>query len=358
MQSLYQFFYNSLPVKNETQRKLLYTFTEEEYVAIRALERKSIIISACIGAMGVIFLFLPQYLWPQLFPYKLINVFNKTYQVPVVFVLYGGLLALLEIVALTFINIYFIHQTGVVTGFINKTNKQEAANQKLLLNIANERTTKIKPAYCINPMLGLSRQAIFTAFVLQKAKGVLSNAIIKALIGRLGGRFAIKAVQNMIGIPVYAFWDAWAARKIMRRTRAVIMGQNLINDLFEHLPKPVNTSADFKALLYNSLQYIATTKRYYHENHNLLTVKVFERYNLKSENVISSNKDFITRLKAAPVLERSVCAKIMLTGWLLDESIYEREKMHIDTLYNMGLLLMILLKLEVYTCSSCRADQL
>ena len=125
-------------------------------------------------------------------------------------------------------------------------------------------------------------------FVLQKAKGAFSNVFIKAIAGRLAGRFTFQLVQNMLGIPVYAILDAWAAKSIMRKTRAVIMGQNLIADLFAHLLKPVIASKNLKAVLYDCLQYIATSERYYHENHNLLTEKVFKRYSLNINFMIKA----------------------------------------------------------------------
>ena len=337
MTSPYQAFYTSLPIKKEKHREALYIFSNAERKMIERLEWKAILLSAFIGAMGVIFLYLPKQIWPALFPCQSLQIFGEIYRTPLLFTMYGGLLALTEILVLTFVNIYYIHETSVATGFINKGNKYDIARQNMLLNIANSKTTKANAKYGINPLMGLSKQTIFVIFVLQKAKGALSNVFIKALAGRLGGRFTFQLVQNMLGIPVYAFWDAWAARGILRKTRAVIMGQNLIADLFTHLPKPVIATENFKMVLYECLQYIATSKRYYHENHNLLTEKVFERYGLSINLHDKSPANFIERLKALPETERAICTKIMLTGWLLDESIYEREKMHISALHKQGI---------------------
>ena len=174
--------------------------------------------------MGVILLYLPKQFWPTLFPNQSLQIFNKIYQLPILFSIYGGLLALIEILALTLVNIYYIHETSVVTGFINKGNKDEKMRQNMLLNIANSRTTKANARYGINPLMGLSKQTILMVFVLQKAKGALSNVFIKALAGRLGGRFTFQLVQNMLGIPVYVFLDAWAARRVSnsKQNRSVL----------------------------------------------------------------------------------------------------------------------------------------
>ena len=286
----------------------------------------------------MVLLYLPQYLRPHIFPPATFAFRGRAFQLPIWFLAYSGLLAGLEIFFLTLQNIYFIHKTGIVTGFLHKGNKNDAAVKAMVLGIANSKTTKADAKYGINPFLGLSRRTVLTIVLLQKAKGMLSNAIVKAAAGRLGGRFALQIVQNMLGIPVYAFWDAWATRAVLRRARAVIMGQNLIRHLFAQLPPVTDTSAGFKALLFDSLQYVATSKRYYHDNHNLLTGQLFERYGLDPQCQDASPQDFIARLKAAPAAQRSICARVMLTGFLLDERLTAREELHVHALKKAGLL--------------------
>lgn len=338
MQSPYLSFYNRLPIKKERLRDDLFLFTKQEVKEVRRIEQKAILVAAFVGAMGVVVLYLPQYFWPQLFPDQQLRLFGKSIAVPFLFSVYGGLLAVLEIFVLTLLNVFFVHETSVATGFLHKKNKAEAATQNLVLNIAKSKTTKAEAKYGINPFLGLNQQTIFTIVLLQKVKGMLSNALVKALAGRLGGRFMIQIVKNMLGIPVYAFWDGWATRAVLRKARSVIMGQNLINHLFTNLPPISNHSLEFKALLYDSLQYIAASKRYFHDNHNLLTERLFERYGLHKTAQFESQKDFIQRLKATPAAERRICGMVMLTGFLLDERVPAREQLHIHLLYKAGII--------------------
>lgn len=338
MQSPYLSFYNRLPIKKELHRDELFLFTKKEVKEVRRIEQKAILIAAFVGAMGVVFLYLPQYFWPRLFPDQQLHLFGKSIAVPLLFLVYGGLLAVLEIFVLILLNIFFVHETSVATGFLHKQNKAESATQNLVLNIAKSKTTKAEAKYGINPFLGLNEQTIFTIVLLQKVKGMLSNALVKALAGRLGGRFMIQIVKNMLSIPVYGFWDGWATRAVLRKARSVIMGQNLINHLFDNLPPVSNDSQEFKALLYDSLQYVATSKRYFHDNHNLLTERVFERYSLDKTAQFESQKNFIQRLKVMPDAEKGICGMVMLTGFLLDERIPAREQLHIHQLYKAGII--------------------
>ncbi|MGL6269693.1 MAG: LBF_2804 family protein, partial [Chitinophagaceae bacterium] len=142
MRKIYSIFYRLLPVTKVNVDDELYLLNEDEITAIRKREQIAIVISAIIGALGVILLYVPYYAFPDWFLSIPFTLFGKKIEVPVAFILYSILLVGIEIFLLTFLNIWCAHEIAVATGFLNYENKRHPEKHNLLLDIGLEKKNK------------------------------------------------------------------------------------------------------------------------------------------------------------------------------------------------------------------------
>jgi hypothetical protein len=128
---IYHLFYRLLPIKKVTTDNQLFLLTEEEIKTICNKEKTAVWTAAFIGAMGVLLLYVPQYLVPKWFAVTSITLFKKTFAVPVVMLLYTVVLVIIEIMLLTFLNIWCAHEIAAATGFLNRPRKKGQRNFKI-----------------------------------------------------------------------------------------------------------------------------------------------------------------------------------------------------------------------------------
>jgi len=162
--------------------------------------------------------------------------------------------------------------------------------------------------------------------------------LFKFIVQRVLGRYAIKAVQDFAGIPIFAAWNAWGTYTILKQARVVIMGQNLIEMLCARIRQDQEPTEDFKMLLYDTLQYVAVSKRDFHQNHFVLTKNLFLIYNVQPKKTQWLQEDFIQRLKSAPAGQKEICQLLIVVGFILDGHISIRERMKINELQKEKLL--------------------
>jgi len=338
VQFAYNWFYRVLPVKKlETDHNLI-LLSNAEIKAIKRKERFAVWSAAFFGAMGVVLLYLPQYVAPQWFPVTTIGLFGKTFQVPLVSILFGVVLVYIEILLLTFLNIYCIHSIAVATGFLTHENKKDQELKRLMLNVGLEKRDKTLLKYGIDPLQGLNKKGLLFWNFLLTLKATLSNMLFKFIIQRLLGRYAVKAVQDMAGIPVFAAWNAWGTWVVLKQARVIIMGQNLVGEICSRIRTEQEHAPAFKSLLYDTLQYIAVSKRDFHHNHIILTKNLFAIYKIapKKEHHIEGN--YVQKLKAAPQDQQAICLLVIVVGFILDGNISFREIRKISELQKDKLL--------------------
>jgi hypothetical protein len=343
MKNLYNHFYKRLQVPKLETDATLHLLNPTEYQAIQRLERFALVLSGIIGTLGVLFLYLPQYQFPQFFPSFDIKLpIVEKIAVPFVTTLYGVVLVFLEIWSLTLLHLYCIHRIAVITGYITEQTKHLPEKQAKIMAISTEQKDKTLLQYGIDPYQGLKTTQVWLFNLLMALKATLSNMVVKILVRRFLGRFAVREVLDLSGIPIFAFWNIMATRTILREARVMIMGQNLIDSLlpsFETIALQIKDVPETKTLIYDTLQFIAVSKRDYHANHAYLTANVLPIFNIPIENQHLVPPDYAQRLAAAadPNLNR-FCQFIIITGMLLDGQISLRERTRAGILHEQGIL--------------------
>jgi hypothetical protein len=335
---LYYLFYRLLPVKKVNTDNQLFLLNEEEIKLIHRKENIAVWLAAFIGTMGVVLLYVPQYVLPHWFPVTSITLFGKTLAVPIVMLVYTVILVVIEILLLTFLNIWCAHEIAVATGFLNYQSKKEKDKRNLLINIGLEKKNKEILKYGIDPLQGINKKALLAWNFFFILKATLSNMLFKIFIQRALGRYAVKAVQDFAGIPIFAAWNAYGTRLILKEARIIIMGQNLIEEVCGRIRKDQEPAEDFKNLLYDTLQYIAVSKRDFHENHYILTKNLFDIYKIAPKDKHWLEEGYYQKLHSAGKEQKEVCQLLIAIGFLLDGKLSYNERQQIKELEKEGLL--------------------
>jgi hypothetical protein len=342
MTFLYRRFYNWLHVPEAAADAQIHLLNPNELKTINRLEWFAMFVSGAIGTLAVLFLYLPQYQFPQLFPnHELTLPIVGKIAVPIVGTVYGIVLVFLEIWALTLLHIYCIHHVAVATGYITSENKQLAEKQKKILAVSTEQKDKTLLKFGINPYQGLQMSQVWLFNLFIALKATLSNMIVKILVRRFLGRYAVREVLDLLGIPIFAFWNIVATRTVLREARVMIMGQNLIDSFapfFEKTALKIKDLPDAKTLIYDTLQFVAVSKRDYHANHAYLTAKILPIFDIPIENQHLIPTDYAQRLENADANIQRFCQFIIILGLLLDGHVSHRERKRIDKLHKEGIL--------------------
>ncbi len=187
MKRIYSWFFRQLPVSRVNVDDRLYLLNEDEIKAIRIRERIAIWISAVIGGSGVLFLYIPYYLFPGSFPSIKIVALGKTVELPVLFLTYSVFLVGVELFILTMLNIWCVHEVAVATGFLDNKSKRIPEKRNLLLDIGLEKKNRQVLTYGIDPLHGLNRSALVFWNLMFMLKATLTNMFSRFLIQRVMG---------------------------------------------------------------------------------------------------------------------------------------------------------------------------
>jgi hypothetical protein len=90
--------------------------------------------------------------------------------------------------------------------------------------------------------------------------------------------------------------------------------------------------------VYDTLQYIAVSKRDFHRNHYLLTKELLEAWSVPAETRHPLPEDYLERLAAAAAPTRALCQVIILSGFILDGALSWRERRRLRVLNRLGIL--------------------
>jgi hypothetical protein len=105
----------------------------------------------------------------------------------------------------------------------------------------------------------------------------------------------------------------------------------------QRLPQRRLTESE-KALLYDTLQYIAVSKRDFHENHYLLTKSLLTYFVIPTEPRHPLPHDYLVRLCSASPCVADMCRLVILLGFVLDGKMSFRERSKLRRLNHEGIL--------------------
>jgi hypothetical protein len=206
-----------------------------------------------------------------------------------------------------------------------------------LLSIGLERKTTEVTRYGIDPFEGLHPWMLFLFNLVLRLKGWLANQAVRYLVRLLLGRYAVRALLDFAGVPLYMAINAYSVHAVLREAKVVLMGPEAIRALVRRVSDRTPSRVEC-ALVYDTLQYIAVSKRDFHQNHYLLTRELLELWRVAPEPRHPLPADYLERLAAAPLPTKSLCQVLILSGFVLDGQLSRRELRRLDTMQRHGIL--------------------
>lgn len=312
--------------------------TEEEQDELKKIRISTFWKAGITGGISIVLLYTPYYLYPELFPETKIWLpyFSEYYGVPLVFLAYSLFLVMIEIAVLVYFNIHAVKNIAHACGYPNPNDPHFETDVHALIAVGLERKQKSQEALGINPFEGLSRieMLLFTTVYMMKA--ALSNFLFKLLVSRILGRYALRVVIDFAGVPVYAFWNCWAANRVMNETRVRVMAAPIINDLSNQLMEEQKDNPEFINEIYYILDYIAITKRTFHYNHYLLSINMLEKFSISIDPEHEYDPGFLLRIEKGSDRTKRGFSKLILFGMLIDGKLSKKEEYLISKMHKEG----------------------
>jgi len=346
MEPLFILFYQHLPLRQSGADEYLHLLNAAERRQLRRTEGRVMLTAALLSVLGFLAYYLPIYRYPQFFPAKNLMLLGVTFRLAWGELLWCVLLTSVELFLLVLLNLVSVHDIAAATGFITPATKPERRAD--VLQISLERKSYELSRYGIDPFEGLSKGWLLLFNFSLKLKGWLGNQVIRYLTRVLLGRYAVRALLDFVGLPFYMAINAYAVYAVMREAGVVVMGQTVIRLLLERLPAS-SLAAEEKELLYDTLQYIAVSKRDFHSNHYLLTRDLLARFHIPSQSQHPLPADYLAKLERAPAAVGALCRLVIVLGFLLDGRLSWRERGRLRQLNALGILRESYAELQHYT---------
>lgn len=314
-----------------------------DYLSIKELKQLhqlkiiALIISGVYGVLGVVFLYLPRHLYPNLF---IVNSFYVPiigqFETSLSFTVYGFVLAVLEIGALTILHVNLVKKMADICNFPPLA-YEFSVHIQALTEVSLEKPAKRILEFGIDPLAGLPKFGLLVFTSLYSLKATLSNLFVKYILGRILGRFYLRSYVDYVGIPIFAFWNIFATNKVINEAILRIMAPNIIGNIIKQLT-PFKGDALFETALFDSLQFMAVAKRDFHHNHYLLINQVFDTFQLENDHHVVGADDFVDQLSTLSRDKSNLVIKLLVLGLIIDGSLSAREKQVINQLNKAKLL--------------------
>ncbi|WP_197933099.1 LBF_2804 family protein [Spirosoma aureum] len=305
--------------------------TDEPYVlspvesrVIRRTKTLTLGLASLLGVLGVLFLYIPQYNWPVLFQNTPITLFGTTYNLPIVTTLYGLLLVYIEVNLLVGLNLLGVKAIMQVCQFPRAHDAQYDRHLQALADAALEKTNRGILRFGIDPYLNMPRWGLTIFFLLNITKAALSNLALKFFLKRFLGRFALRQVTDLAGMPIYAAWNAYASWQVLHEAQIRVMAPLTIREFVNELHDEWGANEQFRPLILEALQYVAILKRQYNYAHFLLTETLVDRFNLRTNTTLTGH--FVEQAANAPVEVRRSLERLIVFGVLVDGNLSWLEK--------------------------------
>ncbi len=304
--------------------------SEEKVHKVKLIRRKVLAISALYGALGVVLLYLPQYIYPQWF--KLSNIklpFTEfSFKTSTNELTYGIFLVAIEIWLLTMTDIRSVGKIASVYGFPPKeeqlpNNTKEDAAELVYISLGKD-IGKLKELG-INPLQNSSKASVFFLIILFRVKALLSKFAFQFILKRTLGRLAIRSIIDMAGIPIYAFWNAYTSAVVIRKASMRLRAHELMHETGKWFYSRFKNNPDFNHLLYDTFEYIAIVKKSFHPTDYLFAKHFLNLFKIEpvKEHIISPH--FLNQVaKSSPSIKAAI-GKLLIIGFLMDGKLGQLE---------------------------------
>lgn len=322
----------------------LFIMNDQERSELRSIKKRTFIKAGVAGALGVILLYIPYHLdngffFPKREFFLPENPFyNEPIAVEVEFMIFSVVLVMIEIWYLTYINIRAVSAIAHVCGHPNPADENYRHNLEALIAVGLERKHKQLEKIGINPYEGLNKVGVIIFQFLLRLKATASNMLFRMIMKRALGRYALRFVLDMMGIPVYAAWNIWGSNRVINEAKIRVMAPPLIKRCAELIYEEQKDNTEFKEKLYDTLQLISESKRSFHYNHFLLSVTLLNKFDVEIREEPVHNPNFLKEIPQLSKLTQSGIQKLFVFGIMIDGRLSLREKKAVEYLIKHNVL--------------------
>ena len=294
----------------------------------RKIYFKYTFLSGLVGALAVLLYYLPYHMFPSFFAIGNVelNLFGSGIEISPISILYNLFNLTIELFLLGLINVEMVTEISKILKFKNEKAIFFDMHKIELVNISLENYKSKEKEIGIDPFAELSKFRIVLFFIFNKIKAFLSNLIIKILVRKLAGRYLLRLYTDLVGMPIYFFWNAFACREVYRRTVFYFYSQNLINLAIEYIELKHGSREEIKPILYELLATIAVKKRELNSTHFVFSYKLLDQFQVPFQKKYELQKNFIDVLKQLPNELTNDLLLLFVTGMIIDGSINRTEK--------------------------------
>ncbi len=337
---------------------------QERNRELTKIHRTTILISALYGAVGVLLLYIPQYIFPDFFAgksYKL-PYLTLSVEISVLESIYGLVLVAIELWLLTMLDIKAVGHVAVVFGFPPKVpfNAYDTEGKELVY-ISLGKESKTYTEIGINPFQRMTKAGLLALLLVFRLKAFLSNLTMKLVVKRLLGRITIRAVVDLIALPIYAFWNAYAASVVFRKIKMRMLADELMRTTGKEYFSKLSANETLKSFIYDALEFIAISKKTYHATDYIYAKHLLTIFSINKKNEHFLREKFLEDLSQSDTKIRTEIGKILIIGFVLDGKIGTLEIRILKKLKNMQIITYDIQDIKEFTkkyASGMRFDDL
>jgi hypothetical protein len=299
---------------------LIFQNSDEKRTEIRKIKKKTTLVAAVYGALGVILLYIPQYFLPQYFSDTTYTIpyINYSFELSIFEMLYGFLLVGIEIWLLMKGDLEAVSKISSVYRY--KPKKGDIDTLELVYIGLGKDQRKFNEIG-INPYQNFPKFSLLFLRGLFMLKAFLSNFVFRIILKRVLGRIAIRAVIDLAGIPIYALWNAWASSVVIRKADMRMQALNQMNKTGKRFAEKYENNESFRNLLYDTFEYIALTKKSFHPTDMIFAKHFFNLFGIKIKEEHKLSENYFELVKKLPDDLKLAVGQLLILGFLLDGKI-------------------------------------
>ena len=320
------------------QNDFKHQINEGQKQSVRKIKIRTFIFSAIAGMCGVLALYLPPYYSPETFQVWSFELnIGTTISVSVFYWLFVLFLTAVEIYFLVYLNIRAVGKIARACDFPPKQDPNFELHFESLVKRNKDQHAKNEKSIGLNQWQGYSKFTVITTFLWTMLRATITNFIIKIIIYEIVGSSIPYLFIDLIGIPVMAYWNIWAANKVLNESQARILAPGIIQQTVIYLYNKYSQNNQFKNIIYDTLQFLAIRKRSFHANHYILSVNLLKTFEIPFKQVHHVPDNFIQTLKHLPDEMHNDIAHLIVVGMIVDGHLSHLEKESLDELVKLGI---------------------
>lgn len=291
---------------------------------LRNLQLRVYAIAGMIGAAAVLAVVFPFH-FSHLLDAQHFSFFGYDFDFEFYYTVYAVLMLFPEIWLLNMLNVYAVRRICEIYSYPAVSQKDYEEQVALLTEAGLEMPAKHMQLLEINPYVGLTKFSYYTMLLGTKLKATLSNVLMKFLVRRLLGRYALRIVTDLLGIPIFAFWNAWTSRQVMKETQMRIVSAAATKDFMQVFsPEELSWVSEKLPKLFH---FIAQQKRQY--NFALYSfmkevLEILPGLELSCDQEVKIDELFDTNSG-----ENELVARLLIFGLIVDGTLSVKERLTI-----------------------------